>query len=90
MRGGADIIPARRAGRENADREAPARGLPDAALRAPAFHRFVEKDPADGAVPPQATRVQVLFDDLAVYVDVTASRTPGPTGAATSWCVPTA
>lgn len=43
--------------------------------RAPVFDRFVEKDPVFGATPPQATRVQVLFDDLALYVGVTALET---------------
>lgn len=43
--------------------------------RAPAFHRFVEKDPVNGAAPPQATRVQVLFNDQALYVGVTALDT---------------
>ena len=43
--------------------------------RAPAFGHFVEKDPVDGAVPPQATRVQVLFDEQALYVGVTALDT---------------
>lgn len=43
--------------------------------RAPAFVHFVEKDPVGGAVPPQATRVQVLFDEQAVYVGVTALET---------------
>ncbi|MEO7850882.1 MAG: DUF5916 domain-containing protein [Rubrivivax sp.] len=41
-------------------------------LRAPAWDRFVEKEPRNGAEPPQRTRVQVLFDDRALYVGVTA------------------
>ncbi len=40
--------------------------------RAPAWDRFVEKEPRTGAEPPQRTRVQVLFDDRALYVGVTA------------------
>ena len=43
--------------------------------RAPVWARFVEKDPVFGAVPPQATRVQVLFDDRALYVGVRALDT---------------
>ena len=43
--------------------------------RAPVFDRFVEKDPVPGAPPPQATRVQVLFDEHALYVGVTALDT---------------
>jgi Domain of unknown function (DUF5916) len=41
-------------------------------LRAPVHTSFVEKDPVFGAVPKQATRVQVLFDEAAIYVGVTA------------------
>ena len=40
--------------------------------RAPVWSRFVEKDPRNGAAPPQETRVQVLFDERALYVGVTA------------------
>jgi hypothetical protein len=40
--------------------------------RAPAFDRFVEKFPVTGDEPSQATRVQVLFDDEALYVGVSA------------------
>lgn len=40
--------------------------------RAPVWNRFVEKDPRTGAEPPQETRVQVLFDERALYVGVTA------------------
>lgn len=40
--------------------------------RAPVHQRFVEKSPVVGAVPAQATRVQVLFDQHAVYVGITA------------------
>jgi len=40
--------------------------------RAPVWSRFVEKDPRNGAEPPQETRVQVLFDARALYVGVTA------------------
>lgn len=40
--------------------------------RAPAFEDFVEKDPQFGAPPAQRTRVQVLFDDQAIYVGITA------------------
>jgi Domain of unknown function (DUF5916) len=40
--------------------------------RAPSYTRFVEKDPDNGAAPPQATRVQVLFDQQALYVGITA------------------
>jgi len=40
--------------------------------RAPVFDRFVEKFPVTGHEPSQATRVQVLFDDEAVYVGVNA------------------
>ncbi len=43
--------------------------------RAPVFHRFVEKFPDTGAAPVQATRVQVLFDQRAIYVGVTALDT---------------
>lgn len=46
--------------------------------RALAFEDFVERDPAPGAPPPQRTRVQVLFDDQAVWVGITAFETePG-------------
>ncbi len=40
--------------------------------RAPVYDRFVEKDPVYGALPPQVTRVQVLFDEQAIYVGVMA------------------
>jgi len=40
--------------------------------RAPVWNRFIEKEPRTGAEPPQETRVQVLFDERAVYVGVTA------------------
>ena len=40
--------------------------------RAPVWQRFIEKDPRNGAEPPQETRVQVLFDERALYVGVTA------------------
>ncbi len=40
--------------------------------RAPVWSRFVEKDPRHGAVPPQSTQVQVLFDEEAVWVGITA------------------
>jgi hypothetical protein len=40
--------------------------------RAPVHAGFVEKDPVNGAVPSQATQVQVLFDDKAIYVGITA------------------
>ncbi|MCK6426516.1 MAG: carbohydrate binding family 9 domain-containing protein [Burkholderiaceae bacterium] len=40
--------------------------------RAPAFEDFAEKDPQFGAPPAQRTRVQVLFDDRAIYVGITA------------------
>jgi hypothetical protein len=40
--------------------------------RAPVYSRFITKDPIFGAAPVQATQVQVLFDDRALYVGVTA------------------
>lgn len=40
--------------------------------RAPAHEGFVEKTPVDGGPPPQRTRVQVLFDERALWVGVTA------------------
>ncbi|MFY9514442.1 MAG: DUF5916 domain-containing protein, partial [Rubrivivax sp.] len=40
--------------------------------RAPVYDRFVENDPVNGAAPPQRTQVQVLFDDQALWVGVTA------------------
>ena len=43
--------------------------------RAPVFDRFVEKFPDTGAAPVQQTRVQVLFDQQAIYVGVTALDT---------------
>jgi hypothetical protein len=43
--------------------------------RAPAYEGFVEKDPDNGAAPPQRTRVQLLFDGAALYVGVTAFDT---------------
>ena len=43
--------------------------------RAPVFDHFVEKFPDTGAAPAQQTRVQVLFDQRAIYVGVTALDT---------------
>jgi hypothetical protein len=43
--------------------------------RAPIFERFIERDPVNGAAPPQATQVQVLFDSNAIYVGVAALDT---------------
>jgi hypothetical protein len=43
--------------------------------RAPVYDAFVEKDPKLGAPPPQATRVQLLFDEQALYVGITALDT---------------
>jgi hypothetical protein len=43
--------------------------------RAPVYTQFVEKEPVPGAAPPQATRVQVLFDEHALYVGITAVDT---------------
>ena len=43
--------------------------------RAPVFSSFVEKFPNTGGPPAQQTRVQVLFDDQAVWVGVTALDT---------------
>jgi hypothetical protein len=43
--------------------------------RAPGFDRFIERDPRQGAAPPQRTRVQVLYDDFALWVGVTAFET---------------
>ncbi len=43
--------------------------------RAPTYQRFVEKWPATGDPPAQETRVQVLFDDKALYVGITALDT---------------
>jgi Domain of unknown function (DUF5916) len=43
--------------------------------RAPVHAGFVEKDPVNGAVPSQATKVQVLFDEKAIYVGITALDT---------------
>jgi len=40
--------------------------------RAPVHERFVENQPVNGGPPPQKTQVQVLFDDKALYVGVTA------------------
>ncbi len=40
--------------------------------RAPVFNQFVEKLPVTGAVPPQRTQVQVLFDQRAIYVGIRA------------------
>ncbi|HLL19884.1 MAG TPA: DUF5916 domain-containing protein, partial [Rubrivivax sp.] len=40
--------------------------------RAPVHDRFVETAPVAGAVAAQATRVQVLFDQAALYVGITA------------------
>ncbi|HLL10855.1 MAG TPA: DUF5916 domain-containing protein, partial [Rubrivivax sp.] len=41
-------------------------------LRAPVHDRFVETAPGDGTAPAQVTRVQVLFDQAALYVGITA------------------
>ena len=41
--------------------------------RAPVWSRFIEKEPRTGAEPPQETRVQVLFDERALYVAVTVN-----------------
>ena len=43
--------------------------------RAPVHRQFVEKDPVNGAAPPQETQVQVLFDERALYVGITALDT---------------
>jgi Domain of unknown function (DUF5916) len=40
--------------------------------RAPVWSRFVEKDPHNGAEPPQRTQVQVLYGEDAVWVGITA------------------
>jgi len=40
--------------------------------RAPVYDDFVEHDPVNGARPRYPTRVQVLYDDEAIYVGVTA------------------
>lgn len=40
--------------------------------RAPVYDHFVENEPRRDTVPRYATRVQVLFDETAVYVGVTA------------------
>ena len=40
--------------------------------RAPVYQRFVEREPNNGAVPKFETRVQVLVDERAIYVGVTA------------------
>jgi hypothetical protein len=40
--------------------------------RAPAYSDFVEKEPKLGRKPEHETRVQVMFDDKAVYIGVTA------------------
>jgi Domain of unknown function (DUF5916) len=40
--------------------------------RAPPHAGFVEKDPVNGVPPSQQTQVQVLFDEQAIYVGVTA------------------
>lgn len=46
--------------------------------RAPRWTYSVETQPVDGAAPAQATHVQVLFDEHALYVGVTALDTaPG-------------
>jgi Domain of unknown function (DUF5916) len=45
--------------------------------RAPVYKNFVEKFPDTGAAPSEETRVQVLFDDQALWVGVTVlDRTP--------------
>lgn len=43
--------------------------------RSPVFGRFVEMQPQRGGEPPQATRVQMLYDEQALYVGVTALET---------------
>jgi hypothetical protein len=43
--------------------------------RAVPHERFIEKDPVNGATPPQQTRFQVLFDERALYVGVTVLDT---------------
>ncbi len=43
--------------------------------RAPAHDAFVEKFPETGGPPPQVTRVQVLYDERALWVGVTALET---------------
>jgi hypothetical protein len=53
--------------------------------RAPVFDRFVSKYPRVGDAPPQATRVQVLFDEQALYVGITALE-PSPSVCAGRWC----
>ena len=40
--------------------------------RAPVYDSFVENEPHRGAKPRYATKVQVLFDESAIYVGVTA------------------
>jgi Domain of unknown function (DUF5916) len=40
--------------------------------RAPVFSGFVEKSPKPGQAPQHETRVQVVFDDKAVYIGITA------------------
>ena len=40
--------------------------------RAPAHGRFVEHAPRNGSAPPQRTQVQLLFDEQAVYIGITA------------------
>ncbi len=40
--------------------------------RAPVHSRFIGRDPVFGAQPPQPTHVQVLFNERALYVGVTA------------------
>ena len=43
--------------------------------RAPVYDSFTEKAPTLGATPPQATRVQWLVDEQALYVGITALDT---------------
>ena len=43
--------------------------------RAPVYEQFVERTPTLGAPPPQVTTVQVLVDDRALYVGITALDT---------------
>jgi Domain of unknown function (DUF5916) len=43
--------------------------------RAPVHSRFIGRDPVFGADPPQRTHVQVLFNERALYVGVTAFDT---------------
>lgn len=40
--------------------------------RAPVFDQFIQKDPVYGGTPKYATRVQMLYDDAALYVGITS------------------